>query len=68
MLLANPGNWPGFGFENGASPRYQEILAPVSDPVIILFFGGFLLAQAATKEGVDQAMAGLILRLFVAGP
>jgi len=64
VLLANPGQWPGLGFETGESPRIGSILAAVADPVLLLFFGGFLLAQAAVKEGVDRSMAGLILRPF----
>jgi solute carrier family 13 (sodium-dependent dicarboxylate transporter), member 2/3/5 len=68
ILLANPAQWAGLGFEVGTGPTYQSILAAALDPVIVLFFGGFLLAQAAVKEGVDSAMASLILRPFGARP
>lgn len=68
ILLANPGGWAHLGFEEGASPGYGVFLGAIADPVIILFFGGFLLAHAATKQGVDRAMAGLILRLFRGRP
>lgn len=68
ILLANPGNWAGVGFASGASPDYRIFLAPMADPIIILFLGGFLMAQAAIKEGVDKAMAGVILRLFGGNP
>ncbi len=68
ILLANPGQWSGLGFAQGNSPDYTVFLAPLSDPVIVLFFGGFLLAQAVLKEGVDKALAGLILRLFGGKP
>lgn len=68
ILLANPGGWSGFGFANGNSPDYQVFLAPLANPVIVLFFGGFLLAHAILKEGVDQAMAGAVLRLFGTSP
>jgi len=64
LLLANPGNWPGLGFEGINSPDYTAFLAPIANPVIVLFFGGFLLAQAVVKEGVDKTLAGIILRLF----
>jgi len=64
MLLANPGNWPGLGFESGESPSYRDILNTAADPVLVLFFGGFVLARAAVKEGVDRAMSSLLLRLF----
>ena len=68
ILLANPGGWPGFGFAGGTSPDYPVFLAPLANPVIVLFFGGFLLAHAILKEGVDKAMAGAILTLFGSNP
>src|SRR5690606_5936392 len=43
VLLANPGNWPGLGFEGGPSPSFRLILSTVADPVLLLFFGGFVL-------------------------
>ena len=64
ILLANPGGWPGLGFASGASPSYRKILESAADPVLLLFFGGFLLSQAAVKEGVDRVMAGALLRPF----
>jgi sodium-dependent dicarboxylate transporter 2/3/5 len=63
ILLANPGEWAGLGFESGSSPAYRTFLAPISDPIIILFLGGFLMARAAIAEGVDKALAGVILKL-----
>lgn len=68
IFLANPGEWAGFGFANGSSPDYQEFLSPLANPIIVLFFGGFLLAQAVLKEGVDKAMASVILRWFGGKP
>lgn len=62
LLLANPGQWPGLGFADGGGPDYQQVLTAPLDPVIVLFFGGFLLARAGVKEGVDGAMAALMLR------
>ncbi len=61
LLLANPGAWPGLGFEARSSLSYQEVLAAAADPVLALFFGGLVLARAATKERVDEALAGLLL-------
>lgn len=63
LLLANPGEWVGLGFEVTASPDYRTFLAPISDPIIILFLGGFLMARAAIAEGVDKALAGVILKV-----
>lgn len=68
IFIANPGNWPGFGFADGNSPDYQAFLSPLANPIIVLFFGGFVLAQAVLKEGVDKAMASVILRWFGGKP
>lgn len=68
VLLANPGGWPGLGFTTGASPSYREILSLAADPVLVLFFGGFVMARAAVKEGVDRAMSALLLRPFGTQP
>jgi len=64
ILLANPGAWAGFGFAAGESPPFQKILHAAADPVLLLFFGGFLLAQSAVKEGVDKAVSSLLLKPF----
>jgi sodium-dependent dicarboxylate transporter 2/3/5 len=67
VQLANPGKWPGFGFENGASPDYREILAPVSDPVIILFFGASCWRRRPSKR-CRPGDGRSILRLFRGRP
>lgn len=64
VFLANPGQWSGLGFQSGNSPGFREVLAVAADPVLLLFFGGFLLAQAAVKEGVDKSMSALLLKPF----
>ena len=68
VFLANPGGWDGFGFAAGNAPGYRDILAAAADPVLLLFFGGFLLAQAAVKVGVDKSMSALMLKPFGQGP
>ncbi|MEM8599661.1 MAG: DASS family sodium-coupled anion symporter [Bacteroidota bacterium] len=68
VLLANPGGWPGLGFSHGATPPYQTFLAPLASPIIYLFLGGFIVARAAVKEGVDASLASLVLRLFQGRP
>ena len=68
LLLSNPGDWVGFGFEQVENPNYRVFLAPMADPVIVLFLGGFLLAKSAIKEGVDSMLATLVLRLFKGKP
>ncbi|MFN4286645.1 MAG: SLC13 family permease [Lacibacter sp.] len=64
LLLANPGGWQGLGFENRVSPSFTFFLEPLSDPIIVLFLGGFMLARAAVKRGVDAALAAWVLRFF----
>ena len=68
LLLSNPGEWAGLGFQGTENPDYRTFLAPMADPVIILFLGGFLLAKSAIKEGVDTMLASLVLRLFKGNP
>ncbi|BDD07313.1 SLC13 family permease [Aureibacter tunicatorum] len=68
VLLANPIGLDGLGFANGDSPSYRKFFAPISNPIIILFLGGFVLAQASVKEGVDKALAGFILKVFGGKP
>ena len=68
IFLANPGGWPGLGFAKGASPSYREILSQAADPVLVLFFGGFVLARAAINEGLGRAMTAVLLRPFGTQP
>ena len=64
LLLSNPGGWPFLGFESGTSPNYVSLTAAAADPVLFLFFGGFLLAKAAEKAGVDRTLSVILLRPF----
>ncbi len=69
LLLANPMQWPGFGFlDPAASPNYREIIGIMADPIIVLFFGGFMLASAIAKSGLDRQLAGLIVHPFGGSP
>ena len=45
----------------------QEALAPFADPIIFLFIGGFILAQAMFVHGVDRRIAYTALSLRVVG-
>ncbi|MEE9211907.1 MAG: DASS family sodium-coupled anion symporter [Phycisphaeraceae bacterium] len=56
---------------DGASPQQfsaTEFLQSFASPIIILFMGGFLLAAAVTKHGLDRAIASRILRPFTRRP
>lgn len=68
VALANPGGWPGLGFAGGGSPSYREIVSVAADPALMLFFGGFVLAGAAVKEGVDRVVSGWLLNPFGTKP
>lgn len=57
--LAKPGGVLGMD-SNG----YQIFLLPLSNPVIMLFLGGFVLAKVMQKHQVDSATASHLLRFF----
>ncbi len=44
--------------------KSKEIMAAFADPVIMLFLGGFILAIAATKSGLDVLLAKNLIRPF----
>ena len=53
------------GFE---APPYAEFFSTLAHPVLILFLGGFVLAAAAAKYGLDKNLAGVMLRPFGSSP
>lgn len=50
--------------EYGKLLDYQGVMACFADPTIILFLGGFVLAIAATKSGLDVQMARMLIKPF----
>ncbi|MBR1687672.1 MAG: SLC13/DASS family transporter [Prevotella sp.] len=48
----------------GTLLSYKNIMATFADPVIMLFIGGFILAIAATKTGLDAQLAKVLLKPF----
>lgn len=48
----------------GTLLSYKSIMATFADPVIMLFIGGFVLAIAATKTGLDSHLAKVLLKPF----
>lgn len=52
----------------GSLTNYKDIMASFADPVIMLFLGGFVLAFAATKVGLDVQLAKLMLKPFGTNP
>ena len=43
---------------------YKQVMASVADPVVMLFIGGFVLAIATTKTGLDVHLARVLLTPF----
>lgn len=39
----------------------QEMFAPFGDPIVMMFLGGFLLAEAMSETGLDRRVAGHVL-------
>lgn len=62
-VLGMPGGVLGFD-DSG----YTIFLSPVASPVLVLFFGGFIMALAATKHGLDVRMAKAFIRPFGTHP
>ena len=56
------------GRENGpldlGRSGYKEFLEPAASPILVLFFGGFVLARAAKKHHLDMRLAKMIIKPF----
>lgn len=50
--------------ELGQTVKYKSIMHCFADPIIMLFIGGFILAIAATKSGLDLLLARVMLKPF----
>ena len=54
----------GEGPEFGELLKSKDIMATFANPVIMLFLGGFILAIAATKSGLDVLLAKNLIKPF----
>ena len=52
----------------GALVNFRELMASFADPIIMLFLGGFVLAIAASKVGLDVVLARVLLKPFGTNP
>lgn len=52
----------------GEAGEYTLVLNAFASPIIWIFLGGFILAKAVQREGLDVQMAGLLMRPFGARP
>ena len=70
MLLTISNKGLGFMMYDGAGTYvdYKSIMAAFADPVIMLFLGGFVLAIAASKVGLDVTLAKVLLKPFGKNP
>ncbi|MBX0334103.1 DASS family sodium-coupled anion symporter [Pontibacter sp. HSC-14F20] len=64
ILLGNPGEWGFLQTPGIAAIPYQNFLAPLADPIIYLFLGGFILAKVGVKVNVDVYLSSAMLRIF----
>lgn len=58
----------GMSGVNGQPIHYSDFVGSFGSSTIILFLGGFLLAAAAAKHGLDAAIASRLLKPFMAKP
>ena len=70
ILLTTSNKGLGFLMVEGVGKmtNYKDIMAAFADPVIMLFLGGFVLAFAATKVGLDVQLAKFMLKPFGTNP
>lgn len=55
-------------YAEGAVVGYKDLMAAFASPTIMLFMGGFVLAIAATKVGLDVVLARALLAPFGTNP
>lgn len=68
--LVHEVNDPELGkyFLEGTVVNFRELMASFADPIIMLFLGGFVLAIAASKVGLDVVLARVMLKPFGTNP
>jgi solute carrier family 13 (sodium-dependent dicarboxylate transporter), member 2/3/5 len=64
IFLGNPGDWDILKTDGTQPIAYTEFLDPISNPIIILFLGGFILAKVGVIVGVDRYISSAILKIF----
>ncbi|MCZ4655578.1 MULTISPECIES: SLC13 family permease [Dietzia] len=64
VLLISDEALVGFGDTAFEAPTAESIYATLAHPVIILFLGGFLLADGAAKYRLDRNLTAVMLRPF----
>lgn len=57
-------NFMKAGIDKSQLLDHEAVMATFADPIIILFLGGFILAIAATKSGLDVLLARTLIKPF----
>ncbi|MEM6279469.1 MAG: SLC13 family permease [Verrucomicrobiota bacterium] len=65
VILGKPG---GVMNPEGDPKAWEKFVEPWASPSMWLFFGGFILAKAAARTGLDRSLAGNLLRLAGSRP
>lgn len=65
MILGQPG---GVMNPEGDPKSWEMFVEPWASPSMWLFFGGFILAKASSRTGLDRSLAGNLLRLAGSKP
>ncbi|MCB1232716.1 MAG: SLC13/DASS family transporter [Verrucomicrobiae bacterium] len=65
VLLGKPG---GVLVPEGDTKAWQRFVDPWASPSMWLFFGGFILARATSRTGLDLSLAGRLLKLAGSRP
>ncbi|ASV09378.1 sodium:sulfate symporter [Leptospira interrogans serovar Canicola] len=63
-FFANPIGVSYFEFPRNKNPSTAVFLSSLADSSIVLFLGGFVLAKACVKTGLDRFFANRIIRRF----
>jgi sodium-dependent dicarboxylate transporter 2/3/5 len=66
-FLGMPGGMIGLEGKS-VEQSYRIFLNPVASPVLVLFFGGFIMAVAAAKHGFDVRLAKAFIKPFGTRP
>ncbi|MEN8791705.1 MAG: SLC13 family permease [Lentimonas sp.] len=69
FLLSDKGLFAASLVESGYIPQsYKDFYETMASPIIILFLGGFSLASAAVKFGIDRTLTRFLLKPFGTNP
>lgn len=69
FLLSDKGLFASSLVESGYIPQsYKDFYGTMASPIIILFLGGFSLATAAVKFGLDRNLTRILLKPFGTKP